>query len=127
MVFGLSVSVTTGCQFVKHEIEVIHSDDCIDNIAIYVPNTFSPNGDYVNDLFTVAIGSDLDVTGIQCLVYDRWGGVVYETKTLPVSWDGRFRGEMMNPGVYIYLIHLDYMTGGEEKSRVISGDITVIR
>lgn len=119
-----AVSVMTDCYTVDQEVMVVPGD-CSNEI--YVPSVFSPNEDGFNDVFTIFFGSDLDITGAQCSVYDRWGNMVFDTQTLPVAWDGRFRDSDMSPGVYAYVIIAEYMDRGRQRREVIRGDITLIR
>jgi gliding motility-associated-like protein len=64
------------------------------NANVFIPNTFSPNGDGSNDVFYVR-GKGLDrVKSLR--IFDRWGEVVFEKKDFAVNdasvgWDGRFR------------------------------------
>ncbi len=95
---------------------------------IYIPNVFSPNGDNVNDYFNISGRKNL--TNINFLrIYDRWGNLVFEKADLTPGidqegWDGTFKGEMMQPGVYVYLAELAYEDGFEE---VVTGDVTIIK
>jgi hypothetical protein len=70
--------------------------------SLLVPNVFTPNGDGVNDVFRV-LGAE------ECLlemsIYDRWGNLLYTTRTAPFVWDGRVRnGELATEGAYVYLL-----------------------
>jgi len=57
------------------EIDVeLQDDDC----PIYVPNIFTPNGDGVNDEFSIYTPVNFDGESITLRIYDRWGGVIYE-------------------------------------------------
>jgi len=74
-------------------------------IALYVPNVFSPNGDGLNDFWALYAGeSVLTLNALQ--IFDRWGEMLYLWET-PVSvnawpgWDGDFRGKPVNPGVFV--------------------------
>ena len=69
---------------------------------IYIPNSFTPNGDQVNDLFHPVTGCyyeefDLDIQ-------NRWGEIVYKMRSLEDGWDGTFRGQPAPEGVYTYRI-----------------------
>ena len=64
-------------------------------------------------------------------VYNRWGELMYERKDfLPVfgdlgeGWDGRFRGDYVNPGVYIYVAEVTFLDG---RVLLYRGDVTVVR
>ncbi len=67
---------------------------------IYVPNAFSPNGDQINDLFTVS--GDDSIIEINQSIYDRWGNSVYSGP----EWDGMIDAANALAGVYIYEIEL---------------------
>jgi len=94
-------------------------------INIYIPNIFTPNGDGINDGFTLF--SDAGVTIDALMIFDRWGNKMYETRNIPpndpeVGWDGRFRGQLVNNGVYVYSFSVTLPDGTKE---IIHGDITV--
>jgi gliding motility-associated-like protein len=94
---------------------------------IFIPNIFTPNGDGVNDGFTLF--TDPQVSIDQFLIFDRWGNMIFETRNISpndtqMGWDGRSKGQLVNEGVYVYSIHITLPNGIEE---VIQGDITVIR
>ncbi|MGC4037232.1 MAG: PKD domain-containing protein [Chitinophagaceae bacterium] len=82
---------------------------------IFVPNTFSPNGDGSNDKFYPR-GKGID--RVQLLrVFNRWGEVVFEKDNFPVNdasygWDGRYKGKNPQAGVYVYQVEV-YCTNGE--------------
>jgi gliding motility-associated-like protein len=95
---------------------------------IFIPTVFSPNGDGLNDYFTISGRRNL-VNIALLKIYDRWGNQLFEKKDLEPGnesqgWDGRFRGEPMQPGVYVYAAELTYDDGVTE---VVTGDITVLR
>ncbi|MEL6969119.1 MAG: gliding motility-associated C-terminal domain-containing protein [Bacteroidota bacterium] len=94
---------------------------------VYVPNVFSPNGDGANDDFAFFI-TDFVVAVPEVQIFDRWGAAVYEDYDLDPTnlrfWDGRFRGQAVNPGVYVYTILLELVTGEQV---LLSGDVTVVR
>jgi gliding motility-associated-like protein len=120
-----AVSVSTDCQLAQESVHIALSADC--NNEIYIPNIFSPNGDGINDVWTVNFGSDLHIISVQCRIFDRWGTLLHEATSLPVIWDGRYRGEAMLPGVYVYTIHLRFVQGSEERERVMAGDVMLVR
>lgn len=87
---------------------------------IYVPNAFSPNGDGENDVLYVrsAVTSE-----ILFRVFDRWGELVFETRSMSSGWDGTFRGKQVDPDTYDYYLEAQCKT---EKS-IIKGNTTLIR
>jgi gliding motility-associated-like protein len=96
-------------------------------IRIYIPNVFTPNGDVINDLFTVF--AKREVAHVNKLtIFSRWGEVIWEhSNFLPdgsVGWDGTFRGEPMSPGVFVWMCEIELIDGSRE---TLSGDVTLIR
>jgi len=94
---------------------------------IFIPNVFSPNGDGVNDYFTISGRSNLVNIGY-LRIYDRWGNQLFEKTNLTPGvdaegWDGRFKDQPMQPGVYVFVAKLDY----EDISEVVKGEITIVR
>jgi len=94
---------------------------------ILVPTGFSPNGDGNNDLLLVH-----GLTGTRILnfrVFDRWGELVYEqsgflVNDTAVGWDGTFRGQALNPGVFVWFLEAEYIDGYRETKR---GQTTLVR
>jgi gliding motility-associated-like protein len=69
---------------------------------VHVPSAFTPNGDGINDFFT--IGYNL-VTSVQFTVYNRWGQEVFSSNNPDFRWDGRLPGGAAAPqGVYSYVL-----------------------
>jgi len=70
--------------------------------TIFVPSAFTPDGDGVNDIFT-AKGNAAESFEMQ--VYDRWGGIVFESNSIDYGWDGKnVSGDWANNGLYLYRI-----------------------
>lgn len=62
-------------------------------------------------------------------IFDRWGELVFENKNFAPNapqfgWRGKAKGKFVNPGVYVYVVEVEYIDGGTE---IFSGDVTVIR
>lgn len=90
--------------------------------GILVPTGFSPNGDNHNDLFRLIAGSD--VRSFTVTVYDRWGNKMFQTSQSGYGWDGTYKGQQVNAGVYAYMLEIVYKSGTAELK---SGNITLIR
>ncbi len=95
---------------------------------IFIPNSFTPNGDGINDVFSI-YGKD-QINRIKNLaIFDRWGNALYSRSDLPINdpsagWDGTFRDEVMDPGVYIYVVEVELVDGSVQ---LFKGDVTVVR
>jgi gliding motility-associated-like protein len=68
--------------------------------SIYIPNSFTPNGDGKNDVFKPVGESYSDLT---MYIYDRWGVMIFESKD-SVGWDGTYKGKSCQQGVYVYVV-----------------------
>jgi gliding motility-associated-like protein len=89
---------------------------------ILLPSAFTPNGDGLNDRYGI---SNPFATGelISFEIFDRWGNLVFFTDDVFGRWDGSFKGEPVNPAVFLYKVR--YRCEGEEY--VKSGSVTVLR
>lgn len=88
---------------------------------IFVPNSFSPNGDGANDILFVR---GQHITDMEFMVFDRWGEKVFETRDQNVGWDGTFRGEAVGPAVFVYHLTAWCLDGQRYFTK---GNVTVIR
>jgi gliding motility-associated-like protein len=68
--------------------------------SIYIPNSFTPNGDGKNDVFKVVGEYYRD---LEMFIYDRWGLLIFESKDSS-GWNGKFKGLDCQQGVYVYVI-----------------------
>lgn len=98
------------------------------NRPVYIPNAFTPDGDGVNDYFTLFGGPAVSEI-LRLQVFDRWGELIYEGENIPANvesagWDGTFRGQEMNNGIFVYFFEVRFIDG-----EVINyqGDITLLR
>ena len=83
-------------------VNVIQGDD-----ELYIPNSFTPNGNGLNDLFFV-FGSNIMNINIQ--IYDRWGELVYHGTDQYKGWDGKFHGHAVEEGVYVYKVDCQFFS-----------------
>ncbi|WP_162997025.1 PKD domain-containing protein [Mucilaginibacter kameinonensis] len=86
---------------------------------LVIPNTFTPNGDGVNDFWNVKYLESYPNNKVD--VYNRYGEKVYSSIGYSVPWDGKYNGSYLPPGTYYYII--DPKNGRE----VIAGNVTIIR
>lgn len=99
----------------------------VEKSHLFVPNTFSPDGDGINDNWV--INADNTVKQIKSLnIYDRWGeSVLAETNFPPndinYGWNGKFRDRKMDSGVFVYYFEAEFENG---TSKIFKGDITLI-
>ncbi len=95
---------------------------------LYAPTGFSPNDDQTNDRWTL-FGPPVLARINYLRIFDRWGNQVFENAgMLPndtmAGWDGNFRGEEMNSGVYAWVAEVQYVDGVTVR---VNGDINLLR
>ncbi len=134
----LNPSVDTILESITYNVTIVNLNGCSDTDEIilrvakdkdvYVPNAFSPgNLDGINDFVTV-YGNAQRINQINSFqVFNRWGELVFENfNFLPNNptegWDGKFRGEQLNPAVYVYWTEVEFIDGSKE---IFKGDITI--
>lgn len=73
--------------------------------AFYTPNSFTPNGDGLNDIFIPKnAGIDLNGEGYELLIYDRWGDLLFKTNNPTAGWDGKIKGTLGQIDTYVWKI-----------------------
>lgn len=86
------------------------------------PNAFSPGtSEGVNDVWCVSYRS---ITEFDCSIFNRWGNLLFHSTDPATGWDGRYKGKLVEPGVYFYVIKA---RGADGVSYNLSGDINIIR
>ena len=86
------------------------------------PNAFSPYGSPgVNDEWKVAYKSIVD---FKCWIFNRWGEEIFRFEDPALGWDGRYRGKLVPPGVYYYVIEAHGADGQKYK---LKGHINILR
>jgi gliding motility-associated-like protein len=112
-----------GCQDSSHVTITV----LCDNSQLFIPNTFTPNGDGQNDkFFPRGVGID-QVTIFR--VFNRWGEVVYERNGIQLNdeltgWDGTFKGQQLSPDVFVYIVEAKCDNGDILKWK---GDVSLVR
>jgi gliding motility-associated-like protein len=95
-----------------------------DEFSIFIPNTFTPNGDNLNDVFNIK-GIGIKTEGYMMEIYDRWGTLVYSTKELSKGWDGTVKGITAENGVYVYKVKAAAANG--EGKKEYTGHVSLIK
>ena len=109
------------------QVTITILNNCGESI-IYVPNTFTPNGDGVNDVFMIR---GLAATKIHYFrVFDRWGKLVFESlngnpNESKWGWDGTDQnGKKQSPAVYVYTYEIECINGNIVTGQ---GNVTLVR
>jgi gliding motility-associated-like protein len=130
--YCVKVTDSIGCfdtSCVRVNIEI----PCPTNRNLEVPNAFTPNGDGFNDQLCL-YGWDDCVAEFLVTIYDRWGEKVFQSTDPSFCWDGVFRGNQLDPAVFVYFIVAKYETSGDNPLATTSlieivkkGNISLVR
>lgn len=91
------------------------------NISVYIPNTFTPDDDGLNDLFLIE-GEGIE--NLELWIFNRWGQRLFHTLNKEEAWDGRVNGNLVPNGVYLYKVIVQDITN---RTKVYSGELRVLR
>ena len=100
----------------------------VEKESVYIPNSFSPNGDGINDQWLVF--TDQTVKQIKKMyIYDRWGEAILIQENFPPNdpaygWNGKFRNQLMNDSVFVFYVQVEFNDG---RVKEYKGDINLLR
>jgi gliding motility-associated-like protein len=122
-VYTVTVSNEYGC---KTSDDISITLKC-DQSQVFIPNSFSPNGDGNNDKFYASGKGIRQITKV--MIYNRWGEVVFSSLNMQINkpasgWDGTYKGKPLSPDVFIYYIEAVCEMGDILQYK---GDISLIR
>lgn len=115
---------------------IVDNGNCLDTITKYVqikpdflfliPNTFTPQGDGINDIFMPGTMIGISPEDYNFYIYNRWGEVIWEGHDLNDGWDGTAKGgsEIVQDGTYVWLIKLK---GNDGLIREYRGHVNVLK
>jgi len=92
---------------------------------IFIPNTFTPDGDEFNQLFAPIITAGIDPYDFSLTIYNRWGEIVWESHDVTATWDGSYGGKSCQDGIYNWVIRFGTLENDEIKT--MSGHINILR
>ncbi len=100
----------------------IHHPPCTIE-SLKTPNAFSPNGDGKNDRFCLE-GWDQCVDEFEVMVFNRFGELLFESYAIDFCWDGYYKGQVLENGIYMFVIKAKTKEGEVFKR---AGNITLIK
>ena len=118
-IYWLIVKNQFGCVSAD-TIEIV--EECPPNL--YIPNSFSPNNDGINESFEV---KGQNIIEYEIMIYDRWGEQIFINHDLNQSWDGTYKGKMCPVGVYYWMINHSSYWNKMIIRGVESGTMTLLR
>ena len=115
------VTVTNPCGVTEDSIFIYTQTDYCD---LFMANAFTPGNDLVNNVFYPK-GRNITVTLFQ--IYNRWGELIFETDQDGVGWDGTYKGEYVQEGLYMWKLNYTTPNGPYIKKNNAAGQIVLIR
>jgi gliding motility-associated-like protein len=113
------VLVTDHECLLRDTVELISEGD---GSRMYFPNSFTPNGDGLNDAF----GGTGECTGYQLMIYDRTGKLIFESNSVANKWDGKVQGQQAPEGVYAWSLQYTSVCTGDAVLES-NGSVTLLR
>lgn len=99
--------------------------DCVEECIVELPQAFSPYLTLSNNDFYKILSTCENFESYEFIIMNRWGEVVFFTNDVSKGWDGTFKNEKQEIGVYIY--NLEYIKEGKIKKEYINGNVTLLR
>lgn len=116
----LTVTSSDGCVDIASIILTIKDDR-----IIYVPNTFTPDGDEFNNVFAPVVTAGYDTQNYSFIIYNRWGETLFESHDVTKGWDGTYQGKLVQAGVYTWTIRIKNLD--DDRYEVFNGHLNMLR
>jgi gliding motility-associated-like protein len=114
----LTITDAAGCT------DTISETFCFEaETSLYIPNSFTPGGDGKNEIFIPA-GENISSENYLFRVYNRWGEMIFETRSPAVGWDGTYKGRKVQIDTYVWTLQY---TDANNRTRQDIGHVNVIR
>lgn len=115
----LIASNESGCADTACQLIVVD-----EGIMIWVPNSFTPDGDEFNQSWKFTI-TGIDDYDFSLTLYNRWGEVIWQTQDPDYPWDGTFNGKTVQSGTYTWVMYIKDPESEYRETR--HGHVNVIR
>jgi gliding motility-associated-like protein len=101
-VFPITLTATNGTcvDSITHVVEIS------EQLILYVPNAFTPDGDEYNNVFLPILNEAYDYQNYTFDVFNRWGELIFTSNNPLVGWDGTYHGKLCKEGQYIWRIEV---------------------
>ena len=99
----------------------------MDEIVYYIPNSFTPDGDEFNNIFTPVFTAGIDYHTYEMTIFNRWGEIVFETQDPQIGWDGSYGNQGLDVQLGVYTYKISFKTPQLDDRREILGHVNVVR
>jgi len=107
------VNVYNYCESLYDTILLNHFCGC----EFYIPSSFTPNGDNINDSFKIIVDSQCQLKKYSLSIFNRWGQDIFYSENINEKWHGNYKNQLIQNGIYIYSIN--YQFYGEPRKRIL--------
>ncbi len=110
------------CPFVESDDVIIDYKDC--NYHIYIPNTFTPTGEGLNDRFGPKFFGEFDTDNYYFAIFNKWGELLFETNDMNEKWNGKIKNDQIKTDTYVWKLRYKPVYG-DEQSEI--GRVTLLK
>lgn len=114
--YTLTITYNEICQATASVTVIVEND-----IPVFFPNAFSPNGDGNNDVFFI-YGEGIKTVDLK--IFNRWGIKVFDSNNQYIGWDGTYKSVLQNPAVFTYEANVTFL---DNKRLFKAGSLTLIK
>jgi gliding motility-associated-like protein len=97
------------------------------NELLYIPNSFTPDGDQNNQIFCPVFFSGYDPQNYEFTIYNRWGEVIFESHNALVGWDGTYGQDALEAPTGMYTYRILYKNPDLDERKVLTGHVNLLR
>ena len=94
-------------------------------VIYYVPNSFTPNGDELNNTFQPVFYSGMDPYNYSFTIYNRWGELIFESHNSKIGWDGSYNNQIAPNDTYVW--KLEFKEKQTDKQHLKTGHVNLIK
>jgi gliding motility-associated-like protein len=119
-IFEMIVENSLGCVDTVYNTLTIN-----ENYNIFIPNSFTPDGNEFNQTWSPVLSKVYDVNDYSMSVFNRWGEVIWQSKDPSVSWDGTYKNIPVQAGSYTWVIKVGLVNNDDVIT--LRGNLNLLR
>ncbi|MCJ8291021.1 MAG: PKD domain-containing protein [Crocinitomicaceae bacterium] len=96
-----------------------------EEMTYYIPNSFTPNGDEINNIFRPIFTPGYEPLDFKFLILNRSRDVIFESNDATVGWDGTYNGKYVQDGTYVWIVEFKESIGGQRHINL--GHVNLLR
>ena len=104
---------------------ISNSIQITNDFSVYIPNTFTPDGDEHNHVFQPIFSGEVDPASYGFWIYNRWGELIFESHDIHAYWDGNYGDCKAQVGVYSFI--LSYSASASPDLKTFTGSVSLLK